>query len=116
MARRTEKEAVIDTKNLLTLCQIAFTMRFEWDEEKRRKNLQRHGIDFADVWQVFENGVITVADDRFDYGEIRFLTLGLLFGEVVAVSHTETDDIIRIISTRKAEKYEQKEYFREIRN
>lgn len=91
-------------------------MRFEWDEEKRRFNLRKHGIDFADVWQVFDNAVFTIVDDRYDYGEIRFLTLGLLFGEIVAVSHTETDDIIRIISTRKAENYEQEIYYREIWN
>ncbi|MBA3631263.1 MAG: BrnT family toxin [Acidobacteria bacterium] len=91
-------------------------MRFEWDENKRRINLQRHGIDFADVWRIFENQVFTIIDDRFDYGEIRYLSLGLLFGEVIAVSYSETNEIIRIISARKAEKYEQETYFREIRD
>ena len=91
-------------------------MKFEWDENKRLINLQRRGIDFADVWRVFENETHTVIDDRFDYDEIRYLSFGLLFGEVVAVSHTETDEIIRIISVRKAEKYEQETYFREIRD
>jgi uncharacterized protein len=46
-------------------------MRFEWDENKRFINLQKHKIDFADVWNVFENEVYTVLDDRFDYGEVR---------------------------------------------
>ncbi len=91
-------------------------MKYEWDENKRLVNLQRHGIDFADVWQVFENETATEIDDRFDYGKIRYLTLGLLFGEVIAVSHLETDQLIRIISVRKAIKYEQDKYFREIRN
>ena len=95
---------------------IATTMKIEWDENKRIINLQTHGIDFADVWRVFENETNTVIDDRFDYGEIRYLSTGLLFGEVVAVSHTETDTNIRIISVRKAEKYEQDKYFKEIRN
>ncbi len=91
-------------------------MKFEWDENKRLVNLQRHSIDFADVWRVFENVTDTGIDDRFDYEETRYLTLGLLFGEVVAVSHTETDAEVRIISVRKAEKYEQDKYFREIRD
>lgn len=91
-------------------------MKFEWDENKRLINLLRHGIDFADVWQVFENETYTIFDERFDYGEIRYLSLGLLFGEVVAVSHTETDEVNRIISVRKTKKYEQETYFREIRD
>ena len=78
--------------------------------------MQKRGIDFGDVWHVFENETDTIVDDRFDYDEIRYLSLGLLFGEVVAVSHTETDANIRIISVRKAEKYEQDKYFREIRD
>lgn len=91
-------------------------MKFEWDEQKRLINLQRHGIDFADAYRIFDNEVYTILDDRFDYGEIRWLSLGLLFGEVVAVSYTETDELIRIISVRKGEKHEQKTYFEEIRN
>lgn len=91
-------------------------MRFEWDEEKRTANLRKHGIDFADVEDVFADEVYTIVDDRFDYGEIRYLSLGLLFGEVIAISHTETDEIIRLISARKAEKHEQETYFKAIRH
>ncbi len=91
-------------------------MKFEWDENKRLINLQRHQIDFADVKQVFDNERRTIVDDRFDYGEIRFFTLGLLHGRIVAVSHTETDDLIRIISVRKADKNEQAKYYSEIGN
>ena len=91
-------------------------MRFEWDEQKRLANLEKHGIDFADVSQVFEFDTYTKFDNRFDYGEIRFLSLGMLFGEVVAISHLETDEVIRIISVRKAEKYEQETYFTKIRD
>lgn len=47
-------------------------MRFEWDEEKRAVNLKKHGIDFADVWRVFENEIDVIIDDRFDYGETRY--------------------------------------------
>lgn len=91
-------------------------LRFEWDEAKRRSNLRRHGIDFAAVAEVFENASSTVLDDRYDYGEERFLTLGLLKGRVVAVSHTWKDDVIRIISARRASKDEEIKYFKEIWN
>jgi uncharacterized DUF497 family protein len=91
-------------------------MRFEWDEEKHLANLRKHGIDFADVENVFADEVYTIVDDRFDYGEIRYLSLGLLFGEIIAISHTETDEIIRFISARKAEKHEQETYFKAIRD
>ncbi len=91
-------------------------MRFEWDEQKRLINLEKHGIDFADVRDVFENEVYTILDDRFDYGEVRWLSYGLLFGEVITVSYTATDEVVRIISVRKSEKYEQEKYFKEIRD
>lgn len=91
-------------------------MKFEWDENKRRKNLQKHGIDFADLWEIFDYDVATDIDNRFDYGEIRFLTFGLLRGEIIVVSYTEDNDVFRIISIRKAEKYEQEIYFNAIRN
>jgi uncharacterized protein (DUF4415 family) len=61
-------------------------MRFEWDEAKRQLNIRRHGIDFADAVEVFQVETVTVIDDRYEYGEMRFLTLGLVNGIVVAVS------------------------------
>jgi uncharacterized protein len=91
-------------------------VKIKWDENKRLTNLQKHNIDFADVWQVFDKDRRTIIDDRFDYGETRFFTLGLIGDRVVAVSHTETDDVIRIISVRKANKDEQTKYFKEIKN
>ena len=91
-------------------------MKFEWDENKRLINLKMHGIDFIDVQKIFDNEVYAVIDDRFDYEEIRFFTLGLLNGRVIAVAHTETDNVIRIISARKANKYDQEKYFKKIRN
>ena len=86
-------------------------MEFEWDEAKRLANLRKHSIDFANVSAVFEGDIITVEDDRFEYGEQRFITLGLLQGLVIAVVHTERDECTRIISARKATKYEQRTYF-----
>ena len=91
-------------------------MRLEWDETKRRANLRKHGIDFANAEEVFDAITITIEDTRFDYGETRFITLGLLKGHVVVVTHTEQPDLIRIISMRKATKYEEANYFKEITN
>lgn len=89
-------------------------MRFEWDEAKRESNILKHGIDFIDVESVFEGETVTILDDRFDYAEDRFITLGLLDRRVVVIVHTETNDVIRIISARKATKNEEISYFKEI--
>jgi len=91
-------------------------MRFEWDEAKREANLEKHGIDFADLEALFQGETVITVDDRFDYGEYRFITLGLLNGIVMVVVHTETDNAIRIISARKATWYEEESYFKEITN
>jgi hypothetical protein len=86
-------------------------MRFEWDEDKRAKNLRKHGIDFVGCEAVFAGLTKTILDDRHDYGETRFVTFGLLEGRVVAVAHTESEHTIRVISIRKATKREQAFYF-----
>ena len=91
-------------------------MEFEWDENKRKANIRKHGIDFVDIPVVFDGETVTIEDERFAYGEQRFVTLGLLQGRVVAVVHTERADHIRIISARKATKYEQRSYFEQIAN
>jgi uncharacterized DUF497 family protein len=91
-------------------------MRFEWDEAKRRSNINRHGFDFVEVEKIFASDVFTLLDDRFNYGELRFLTLGMLNGTVVAVAHTETDEVTRIISVRKARKNEEEIYYNEIKD
>ncbi|MGH9873883.1 MAG: BrnT family toxin [Pyrinomonadaceae bacterium] len=91
-------------------------MRFEWDEAKRLSNLRCHGFDFADAEEVIAGETSTFLDDRFDYGEIRWLTFGMLNGKVVAIAHRETDEVIRIISIRKALKNEEESYFKKIRD
>ena len=91
-------------------------VRFEWDEAKRRANLWRHGIDFAEVVEVFARDPVTVVDDRYDYSERRYSTLALFRGRVVAIVHTETEHVIRLISARWASKNEEITYFKEIAN
>jgi uncharacterized DUF497 family protein len=89
-------------------------MRFEWDEAKRRTNIRKHGIDFADAEKVFEGITVTIEDTRAEYGERRFVTLGVTMGRVVVVVHTEESDVIRIISVRKATRYEEANYWKQI--
>lgn len=89
-------------------------MEFEWDEAKRLTNLDKHGIDFIDVPEVFDGDIVTVEDSRYSYGEQRFVTFGVLQGRVVAVVHTDRGQSVRIVSARKATKNEQRTYFQEI--
>ena len=84
----------------------------EWDERKRWANLGKHGLDFADCVEVFSGPVQRMVDSRFDYGEVRFQTYGLLRGRVVLVIHTEDDGVVRVISMRKANQHEQENYFK----
>jgi uncharacterized DUF497 family protein len=91
-------------------------MEFDWDENKRKANLRNHGIDFVGIDEVFEGETVTILGDRFDYGEQRLVTFGMLEGRVIAVAHTESDDMIRVISVRKATKNEEKSYYKKIRD
>ena len=91
-------------------------MVFTWSETKRAGNLKDHGLDFVDAASVFETVTYTFEDDRFSYGEQRFVTLGLLAGIPVSIVHTESAYEIRIISFRKASQRETEIYFSEIQN
>jgi len=85
-------------------------MQFEWDGAKNRSNFAKHGLDFADAELVFAGPCVTFVDDRFDYGEERFVTLGLLAGRLVIIAHAVRGGATRIISMRKANRREQKIY------
>ena len=84
-------------------------MIYEWDDAKNRSNVAKHGLDFADAAQVLTARCVTFVDSRFDYGELRLITLGPLAGRVVVIAHAPRgDDTTRIISMRKANRREQK--------
>jgi uncharacterized DUF497 family protein len=89
------------------------SMRFKWNDEKRKSNLSKHGLDFAQAHKVFDGVTFTFEDNRFDYGEQRFISIGLL-NDVVIIVHTETIEEMRIISMRRANKNEQKLYFKNL--
>ena len=89
-------------------------MRYRYDPRKQIGNLRKHGYDFDDASQVIESDTaLTFEDRRADYGEQRFVTLGMLRGSVVVIITAETEDEIRVISMRKAERHEQEIYFRQ---
>ncbi len=85
-------------------------MRFEWDAAKNRSNFAKHGLDFEDAELVFAGPCVTFIDDRVDYGEERFVTLGSLAGRLVVIAHAPRGEATRIISMRKANRREQKIY------
>lgn len=86
-------------------------MAFDWDPEKDAANREKHGIGFGEACRIFDGPVLTRADDREDYGEPRFISLGALTPEaVIVVVHTQRDGKTRLISARKANRRERKVY------
>ena len=83
-----------------------------WDEAKRQRNIKLHGLDFVGAESIWDNFTVTREDLRRAYGEPRWVTFGLLGGEVVVLVHTERDGDMHIISLRKAEKYEARYYLK----
>lgn len=83
-------------------------MDFEWDPQKRKRNLEKHGIDFLRAQEVFEGPYFVNRSDR--RGETRFLAIGKAGSEIIAVAYTERGENIRIISARKARSYEREKY------
>ena len=86
-------------------------MNLEWDEAKNRANIKKHGFDFADAEEMFRGVILVRPDMRLDYGENRWIGIGMIQGRFAFVAFAEcAEDTIRIISLRKAEHEERKEY------
>jgi uncharacterized DUF497 family protein len=84
-------------------------LRCEWDEAKNASNFAKHGLRFEDAkWVLSSPASITFEDDRFDYGELRLVTMGLLEGRLVVIAHTPRGRVTRIISMRKGNRREEK--------
>ena len=83
-----------------------------YDETKRKANIDNHGFDFIGCDSVFAGFTITREDVRDAYGELRLQTLGLFDGVVVFVVHTPRGEVDHIISIRKAEKHEERIYWK----
>ncbi len=90
-------------------------MTFEWDEAKNRANIRNHRIDFVDVQPLFDGPMFVSQDTRRDYGEDRFVGIGLLHSAVIVVVFVERrPDTIRLISARKATRHERERLQEEI--
>lgn len=87
-------------------------MRFEWHEEKNKENIHKHGLDFADAWEIFDAPMLTT----LDAGEDRLIGVGFLKNFVVVVVYTESEGVIRIVSLRKALKHERTKFEEALRN
>ena len=86
-------------------------MQFEWDENKNQLNQQKHGISFEEAKEIFSDIVFTSISEKFDYGEIREVSIGAILKVlIVAVVHTDRNGKIRIISARKATPKERRKY------
>jgi uncharacterized protein len=88
---------------------------FEWDEAKAKANERKHGVRFDDALLVFADPHALMEQDRVECGELRWQTIGLAGGVVLLlVAHTVrdegVDEIIRIISARKATRKECQQY------
>jgi uncharacterized DUF497 family protein len=81
-------------------------MDFDWDEGKRRKNLAKHGLDFADAARMGWATATILEDIREDYGERRYLAFAMWDGRLHMVAFAIRSENFRIISFRKASKKE----------
>lgn len=89
-------------------------MLFEWDENKEKKNIMKHGLDFSTAALVFQDkNRLEWFDDAHSDDEDRYITIGEIGGVAVVlmVVYTERHDAIRLISARKATKQERRMYY-----
>jgi uncharacterized protein len=86
-------------------------LKFEWNKSKAKDNFTKHGISFELAERVFDDPfAVEFLDDREDYDEERFVILGIVDRQILFVAYAERKDAVRIISARRATKYEQKIY------
>lgn len=88
---------------------------YEWDENKRQKNIEKHGIDFIDVKEMWDYPVCEIISPQTTHNEERFLAIGKIKGMCITVIYTWRDKKKRLISARKARKHEKEYYDNETR-
>jgi len=84
----------------------------EWDPEKARSNLEKHGVDFHEAGTVFDDPLsTTVPDPAHSVDEQRYVTIGLsLSGRILVVAHTDRGEAVRLITARPATPSERRFY------
>lgn len=87
-------------------------MKFEWDKNKAKINLEKHRVSFEEAETIFDDDfTVTIVDDEHSFEEQRFITIGQsLAGRLLIVSHTFEEETIRLISARKPTKGERDSY------
>jgi len=93
------------------------TRRFEWDKHKNLANIAKHDLSFETAKCIFDDPILSVIDNRFDYGEERIVSIGRVSEVLIlVVVHTcRNINTTRIISARKANKVERSRYEKAIR-
>jgi uncharacterized protein len=89
-------------------------LSFEWDNAKAAANFRTHGVTFEQAVYAFRDPFgFEWIDERADYGEERVILLAIRGGQILSVAYTERRDCLRIISARRATKYEKEIYYRQ---
>ncbi len=90
----------------------SMSLKFEWNPSKAKKNIEKHGVSFEEAATVFSDSLsLAYNDPDHSCDENRYIIIGLsALGKLLFVSHTETDDRIRIISARNLTRKERKQY------
>lgn len=89
-------------------------MQFEGMRLKTIPTLEDTALILMMQNNIFNGYTLTIEDDRVDYGEQCFVSFGIMYGHVIAVAYLETEEVIRIITARKATKNEQNKYFKQV--
>ena len=91
---------------------VYLNMNFEWDGRKNQNNILKYGISFKEAIRIFDNIRLTQIDERYNYREIREISIGEISSFVVIiVVYTKRNNKIRIISARKANTKERKKFY-----
>lgn len=92
-------------------------MKLEWDEAKNAANIEKHGIDFNDAYELFHGNRLIFPDVRKDYGEERFISVGRIKTRLMIAVYTQRPaGTIRIISLRKANSREKERFENTVKN
>ena len=86
-------------------------MEFEWDAAKNRSNIRKHGFDLSDAAETFQGALLVRPDTREEYGESRWIGIGMIRHRIAVVAFAErAEETVRIISVGKANHVERKQY------